>query len=89
MFDAPSTTHVDVEWIARTFLTASPDRLMTRVVAPVVGFRWGYTVNDGDVAVSALEPASDNDWLEARAVIAAQFTNWDFLGASDHRTCTG
>jgi hypothetical protein len=82
MFDAPSTTHHDVAWIARTFLTASPDRLMTRVVAPVVGFRWGYTVKDGDVTVAALDPASDNDWLEAQAVIAAQFTDWEFLEAS-------
>jgi hypothetical protein len=89
MFDAPSTTHVDVEWTARTFLTASPDRLMTRVVSPVVGFRWGYTVDDGAVTVSPLEPGSDNDWLEARAVIAAQFTDWDFLASSEPRACTG
>lgn len=81
MFDAPSTTHRDVGWVARTFLTASPDRLMTRVVAPVVGFRWGYTINGGDVAVDELFPASDDDWLVARNVIAAQLSDWDFLAA--------
>src|SRR5215204_4535559 len=83
MFDAPSTVQQNVEWIARTFLTASPDRLMTRVVAPVVGFRWGYTVRDGDVTVGALNPAADDDWLEARAPLAAQFPDWEFLGASE------
>ncbi len=83
MFDAPSTTHRDVGWVARTFLTASPDRLMTRVVAPIVGFRWGYTINGGDVALNMLAPASDDDWLAARSVIAAQFSDWDFLAASE------
>jgi hypothetical protein len=79
MFDAPSTTLRDVGWVARTFLTASPDRLMTRVVAPVVGFRWGYTVKGGEVGVDVLAAASADDWVLARGVIAAQFTDWDFL----------
>jgi hypothetical protein len=79
MFDAPSTTDRDMRWVARTFLTASPDRLMTRVVAPVVGFRWGYTINGGDVAIEVLAPASDDDWLMARSVIGSRFSDWDFL----------
>jgi hypothetical protein len=83
MFDAPSTTHRDVRWVARTFLTASPDRLMTRVVAPVVGFRWGYSVEGGDVSVNTLAPASADDWILAQGVIAAQFSDWDFLEAFD------
>jgi hypothetical protein len=88
MFDAPSTTHRDVGWVARTFLTASPDRLMTRVVAPVIGFRWGYTVAAGEVAVDALAPASTEDWILTRGVIAAQFTDWDFWEASiSHGSC--
>jgi hypothetical protein len=44
LFDAPSTTDADEDWVARAFLTASPDRLMTRVVQPVVGLRWGYVL---------------------------------------------
>jgi hypothetical protein len=83
MFDAPCTSHRDVGWVARTFLTASPDRLMTRVVAPVVGFRWGYTVEGGEVSVDVLAPASTDDWILVRGVIAAQFADWDFLGAFD------
>ena len=65
-------------WVARTFLTASPDRLMTRVVAPILGFRWGYTINDGAVAVDALAAASDDDWLVARRLLAGQFSDWQF-----------
>jgi hypothetical protein len=82
MFDAPSTTHHDVGWVARTFLTASPDRLMTRVVEPVVGFRWGYTIDGGDVAIDVLAPASDDDWLVTRNVIAMQFSDWEFSAVS-------
>ncbi len=78
MFDAPSTTDRDVGWVARTFLTASPDRLMTRVVAPIVGFRWGYTMNGRDVAVDALAAASDDDWQIARRVLAGRFSDWQF-----------
>ena len=89
MFDAPSTTHRDVGWVARTFLTASPDRLMTRVVAPVIGFRWGYTLADGEVAMDVLASASTEDWVLTRGVIAAQFTDWDFWAASiNHGSCS-
>ena len=51
---------------------------MTRVVAPIVGFRWGYTMNGRDVAVDALAAASDDDWLVARRVLAGQFSDWEF-----------
>jgi hypothetical protein len=61
---------------------------MTRVVAPVIGFRWGYTVAAGEVAVDALAPASTEDWILTRGVIAAQFTDWDFWEASiSHGSC--
>ncbi len=83
MFDAPSTTHREVQWVARTFLTASPDRLMTRVLAPVVGFRWGYTIRSGDVAVDALVAASGEDWLLARGELANRFSDWQISEALD------
>jgi hypothetical protein len=86
MFDAPSTTHRDVVWVARTFLTASPDRLMTKVVAPVIGFRWGYTIKSGQVTVDGLAPASGDDWAVARAVIGAQYSDWEFLGAFEQHS---
>ena len=81
MFDAPSTTDREVQWAARTFLTASPDRLMTRVLSPVVGFRWGYTIRAGDVAVADLVAASGEDWLLGREVLTNQFPGWQITEA--------
>lgn len=78
MFDAPSTTDSDVDWVARTFLTASPDRLMTRVVEPVFGLRWGYTLREGLPQLKDLARTGDEDWREARLVIARQFRDWEF-----------
>ena len=90
MFDAPSTTERGVGWVARTFLTASPDRLMTRVVAPVIGFRWGYTLSGGEVALDVLASAATEDWMLTRGVIAAEFTDWDFREAAiDHGSGSG
>jgi len=78
MFDAPSTTDSGVDWVARTFLTASPDRLMTRVVEPVLGLRWGYTLREGLPQLKDLTRTGDEDWREARLVIARQFRDWEF-----------
>ena len=62
---------------------------MTRVVAPVIGFRWGYTLADGEVAMDVLASASTEDWVLTRGVIAAQFTDWDFWAASiNHGSCS-
>ena len=63
------------------FLTASPDRLVTRVLSPVVGFRWGYTIRAGDVAVADLVAASGEDWLLGREVLTNQFPGWQITEA--------
>jgi hypothetical protein len=78
MFDSPSTTASDVDWVARTFLTASPDRLMTRVVEPILGLRWGYALRGGVPQLKDLSRGDDEDWREARLVIAHQFREWEF-----------
>jgi hypothetical protein len=78
MFDAPSTTDAEVDWLARSFLTASPDRLMTRIVEPILGLRWGYVLRGAVPRLKDLARASDEDWQEARSVLAARFPEWEF-----------
>jgi len=77
-FDAPSTTVAEVTWRACTFLTATPDALMTKVIEPVVGFTWGYDLVGGAVAVVDLAPASDEDWQLARTELARELPGWTF-----------
>ena len=77
MFDAPSTTESEVDWVARTFLTASPDRLMSRIIEPILGLRWGYVLRDRVPEVRDLLRADDRDWQEARSVLADHFPSWE------------
>lgn len=80
LFDAPAFDKKNVDWIARSFLTYTPDLLMTPVVAPLCGFSWGYTVTDGAVAPKALQLATLKDWLHARMRLRTRLPKWTFLG---------
>ena len=46
-FDSPAISAPDADWRAATFLTASPDVLLSRVIEPVCGFCWGYRRKEG------------------------------------------
>src|SRR5262245_770352 len=43
LFDAPASTESDVEFVADSFLTATPDGLISRTSEPCFGLRWGYS----------------------------------------------
>jgi hypothetical protein len=51
---------------------------MTRVVEPILGLRWGYALREGVPQLEDLARAGDEDWREARFVIARQFGDWEF-----------
>lgn len=78
-FDAPSTTREGVTWTADTFLTASPDALMTRTVQPVCGFWWGYTTQQRPPGVLPIELLDAKAWNPVRAELKAHYPGWDFL----------
>jgi hypothetical protein len=80
MFDAPAFTERDVNWTARTFLTFSPDCLMTPVVEPLCGFRWGYVISDRVVTTKELAAASLEDWIDARRQLQRRLPTWTFGG---------
>ena len=78
-FDAPSTTLEGVTWLAETFLTVSPDALMTRTVQPVCGFRWGYTTIRNPPGILPVEPIGAAEWRTVRAALQERYPDWDFL----------
>jgi hypothetical protein len=80
MFDAPAFTEKNVDWTARTFLTFTPDCLMTSVVEPLCGFSWGYLIEDGLVTSKALVPASQDDWIDGRRMLRVRLPTWTFGG---------
>lgn len=80
LFDAPATTEKNMNWTARSFLTYTPDCLMTRVVEPLCGFRWGYVTAGGVVTPKELAPSSKEDWIEARRMLRVRLPTWSFGG---------
>ena len=81
LFDAPSFFgEPNVVWRAWSFLTYTPDALMTPVVEPACGFRWGYDTRDGSIEPTDLSPAGLSEWLDIREDLRAQYPRWSFEG---------
>ncbi|HZR40004.1 MAG TPA: hypothetical protein VFB12_07815 [Ktedonobacteraceae bacterium] len=81
-FDAPSTVasnHQGLIWTARTFLVASPDALMSRVVQPVCGFQWGYRLPDEQPELSSPMIIDARVWEPARSILQERYPTWEFL----------
>ena len=79
LFDAPASTESDIRFIADSFLTATPDALMSRHSCPIVGLRWGYATRGADerelVDIALLAEA---DWAKALPVLEEAFPDWRF-----------
>jgi hypothetical protein len=83
LFDAPATTAKPMDWWAHAFLVATPDALMTPVIVPLCGFRWGYEVDErGAVTV---RPPQAVDIAEAWAAVRDRLQDlhpaWELRGA--------
>lgn len=80
-FDAPCTVaskHTGLIWTATTFLVASPDALMTRVVQPVCGYQWGYSIPHEQPKLAPLTIVSPTSWDAACTSLRARFPTWEF-----------
>ena len=81
LFDAPAFVDGgNVVWRASSFLTYSPDGLMTPVVEPACGFGWGYDIREGIPEPIELTPAGRDEWLDVRAELRRQYPEWTFRG---------
>ena len=80
LFDAPAFTEQNVSWLARSFLAASPDLLMTPTVDPVCGFAWGYEITQGEVEIVPPRACSREDWTMAKRVLQERLPGWTFGG---------
>ncbi|HEY2602713.1 MAG TPA: hypothetical protein VGI67_14240 [Thermoleophilaceae bacterium] len=82
LFDAPSTDYETFWFRAMAFLAVSPDAVMSPVVEPLCGFRWGYNVDEGVPAPVPLAVADSSDWNDARPLLAQHCPGWRFLPAT-------
>jgi hypothetical protein len=78
VFDAPSITSREVTWRADTFLTYTPDAVLSRLVRPLLGFRWGYDVSEGNVRVDDLVELGPDGWRANRPDLHERFSGWVF-----------
>lgn len=79
LFDGPTRVGVaDLDWTARSFLTYIDDSLMTRSVRCVVGFEWGFWIQNGRIVVKALNQLQTTDWDMHVEYLSVTFPEWKF-----------
>jgi hypothetical protein len=78
LFDAPASTESRVRFVADSFLTASPDGLITPTSQPCLGLRWGYSTLAGKTELIIPEEIGPAEWQEALPTLEAQFPSWTF-----------
>ena len=81
LFDAPSRTlDRDLDWSAHSFLCVPDGGADGMEAHALLGFSWGFRIRDGQVLLDGLALLSDADWDEHRAVLAARYPSWRFVG---------
>jgi hypothetical protein len=78
LFDAPASTESRVRFVADSFLTASPDALITRTSRPCLGLRWGYSTLEDEAQLLPVGELGAAEWREALPALETQFPNWGF-----------
>lgn len=79
LFDAPASTESDTTFFADSWLTASPDALISRESCPVLGLRWGYSTRAGQPhALHEPTLLDDSHWAEALPLLRETFPDWRF-----------
>jgi hypothetical protein len=80
LFDAPASTESDTTFVADSWLTASPDALISRESFPVLGLRWGYSTRAGQPN-ELHEPAllDETQWAESLPLLRETFPDWQFV----------
>jgi hypothetical protein len=83
LFDGPGRTHRnDTDWLAHTFLAATPIQYRARLVKPLAGFSWGFHIRRGQVEVVPASPLPATAWAEHCPFLKAKYPNWHFETAS-------
>ncbi len=79
LFDGPGRTHRDdTDWLAHSFLAATPIEYKARQVSPLVGFSWGFTIRNATVGAVAPKPLPPAAWDEHLPYLSASYPHWRF-----------
>lgn len=78
LFDAPGFTKPDVTWDADSFLVHTPDAVLSRIVSPICGFKWGYRMTGGVVRPLPVSVAEASDWQRNLGDLRDRYPSWTF-----------
>jgi hypothetical protein len=80
LFDAPSRDErIELDWVAHSFLAASPLRGNRRIVTPLLGFSWGFSVTDDkNVQLKGITLLSAAEWETHLPYLRDTYKDWQF-----------
>ena len=80
LFDAPSRKErVPLDWVAHSFLAASPLRGNTKIVTPLLGFSWGFHITDDkNIELKPITVLTVADWEAHLPYLRDCYTEWQF-----------
>jgi hypothetical protein len=80
LFDAPSRgSRRPLDWLAHSFLAASPMSGERRIVTPLLGFAWGFQVaGERQVELKPLLPLTAADWEAHLPYLRRCYPQWQF-----------
>jgi hypothetical protein len=81
LFDAPSRDNREpMDWTAHAFLAYVPrDQGEAREVRPLVGFSWGFRIDEGgQISLKDVERLDERAWNSHVPLLAATYPSWRF-----------
>ena len=81
LFDAPSRKERDpLDWVAHSFLAASPFEGNPRTVTPLLGFAWGFRIfADKYIALTPITALTAADWESHLPYLRDCYPAWEFM----------
>jgi hypothetical protein len=88
LFDAPSRSGPPpAEWLAHSFLATTPIEEVLRGgprrVVPLLGFSWGFGLNDDEIQLRDVLPLTNREWIDRLPVLRASYPAPDWTFADD------
>lgn len=80
LFDAPSRDErIPLDWVAHSFLAASPFGGNTKVVSPLLGFSWGFDIADeASISLKPTTVLTAADWGAHLPYLRECYPDWRF-----------
>lgn len=81
LFDAPSRDdRLRLDWLAHSFLAASPRRGDRRILTPLLGFSWGFQIaDDGSTSLDPVTALAPADWELHLPYLRQTYPEWSFM----------